>query len=90
MISNKLDQNEAQFHDSEADISRRELWLELGGQEKNVNRRSEHENQDALDERDEGPVQDMESPLGQHTLNNLPSVILVSDSIAALPPIVVR
>lgn len=89
MISNELGQNKTQFHDGEANVSCGELGLELSGQEKNVDRRSEHVKQNALDKGDECPVQDMESPLGQHVANNLPSVVLVSDSIPALSPIVV-
>lgn len=72
MICQVLGEDESKLDRQEGDVSTADLGLDRRRQQDDVDGRGDEEEQDALDERDEGPVEEVEHEFGNMLPDDLP------------------
>ena len=72
LVRDDLDADQAQLKQDIGHVRSRKIRLELGGEQNDVDWSCHQKEQHALDEGDEGPVEDMEGPSRDLLSNNLP------------------
>lgn len=74
LIGKPLDHDQGQLNRNVSQVAVCDVRFELGCKQDCVDRCGEQEKQHALDERDEGPIEDMESKFGDMLADNLPDI----------------
>jgi hypothetical protein len=72
LVGDVLGEHESKFNCHCGSIGAGEVGLDGGRQQDRVHGRGDHEEQDTLDERDEGPVEDVEHGFGNMLPDDLP------------------